>query len=91
MVGITLGLQPCPGLSHGLFLDATGRAHDLSQQATLTAKEASADPRLAGLSPSAVLRLVRTGQLYPVFRHNARVIRIYPAALADWWARQGCR
>lgn len=82
-----VGLQPCPGLRASNFRDSMGRNHDLTQEKPISAKDASRDPRLPD-TPRRVLGLVRAGQLYPVRRENARVIRIYPSAIADYWARQ---
>ena len=84
------GIQPCTGLRAGTFTDCTGARHDLAKEKPISPKEAAADPRLPD-SPRTILHLVRTGQLYPVWRLNARVIRIYPAAIADYFARQSTR
>lgn len=80
------GLQPCPRLRDGIFIDSRGEEHDLARQTPITAKEAAGTHGLPD-NPRKVLDLVRTGQLYPVLRLNARVIRIYPAALTDYWQR----
>jgi len=84
------GIQPCPGLRAGIFTDSRGQRHDLALEPMLTPKEAAADPRL-GLSVRETLQLMRTRRLYPVWRKNARVIRTYPCALADYCARRVTR
>lgn len=88
-IAIVYGLhpQPCRGLRAGVFTDSSGQRHDLAKEKPVSAKQASADARMPD-TPRAVLALVRAGQLYPVRKENARVIRIYPCAIADYWARQ---
>ena len=82
-----VGLQPCPGLRGSIFRDSLGRDHDLTREKPISSKEAARDPRMPD-SPRRVLELIRARRLYPVLRDNARVIRIYPSAIADYWARQ---
>jgi hypothetical protein len=85
-------IPTCPGLkitaNAGVFFtDSLGRVHDLERDRVLRPKEAAADPRLGGAPVSEVLRMVRGGTLYPVFKRNARVILIFDCALTDWRAR----
>lgn len=89
------GVQPCPGLkittNAGItFTDSTARVHDLAEQRTFTFDEAAADARLRDIgfgSVDAVRELVRAGRLYPVFKKNARVLRVYDCGLTDFKAR----
>lgn len=89
------GVQPCPGLkittNAGVtFTDSTGRVHDLAEQRTLTFDEAAGDARLRDIgfgSVDAVRELVRAVRLYPIFRKNARVVRLYDCGLTDFKAR----
>jgi hypothetical protein len=83
-----VGILPCPGLRGGLFTDSQGRRFDLAHELRKRPKEAAADQRLQGFSEKAIRRLITAGQLYPVFRRNARVIEIFDCAIADWFARQ---
>lgn len=91
----TPGVVACPGLTRpanagASFKDAAGRVHDLATARTLTLDEAAADPRLADLgfaTANAVGALVLQGRLYPVFRKNARVVRIFACALDDFRLR----
>lgn len=85
---LRLGVQPCPGLRDGIFTDARGQRHDLARERRMRPKEAAADPRLQGYSVAAIRALVRTGQLYPVFRRNARVVEVFACGIGDWWDRQ---
>lgn len=86
---------PCPGLkitrNAGIsWTDSTGRVHDLAGVRMLTLDEVAADPLVADLgfaTAPAVGELVRTGRLYPCFRKNARVIRVFACALADFRRR----
>ena len=90
-------LIPCPGLvldvrRGTLWTDSAGTEHNLDTagQSTLTAAEAAADARLSGLgfaTEAAVRELIRAGRLYPVFRKNARVLRIFDLALTDFRRR----
>ena len=86
------GIEQCPGLkitrAGVLFTDSLGRVHDLEKSATMSPKEASADPRMCGMPVDEILRQIRIGTFYPVLRRNARVILIFDCALTDWRARQ---
>lgn len=91
------GIVTCPGLNvHAtgavFFTDSAHAVHAMADPAlvTLTAAEAAADPRLSGLgfaTESAVRELIRSGRLYPVFRKNTRVLRIFDLALTDFRRR----
>jgi hypothetical protein len=86
----------CPGLqrpanSAPTWTDSTGRLHDLLTERLITYAEAAADPLLADLgfaTEEAIGALVNTGRLYPAWRKNPRVIRIYRCGLADFRRRQ---
>jgi len=83
-------ILPCPGLkittNAGVsFTDSLGRVHDLEREKVLRPKQAAATLQY---HEKTVLRLIRAGDLYPVFRRNARVILIFDCALTDWRARQ---
>lgn len=81
-----LGLLPCPGLVAGVFTDCRGRRHDLAKQSHVSAKEVAGTYGLP-TSVRKVLALIRDGELYPAFRENQRVVRIYPCGVADYWDR----
>jgi hypothetical protein len=70
------------------FTDCTGRTYDLIREPVLSPKAAALDPRLGGCSIAQVLRMVRSGELRPTMKRNARVILIFDCALTDWRARQ---
>lgn len=84
-------ILPCPQLkvdkTGSFFTDVKGKVHDLELETTLRPKQASADPRLCGISTSEVSGLIRSKQLYPVLRKNRRVFLIFDCALTDWRAR----
>ena len=91
--GKIYGVQPCPGLSAdgSHWTDARGALYDLTTAPTLTLDEACADPLLAGLgfaTPGSIGAIVLQERLYPVFRLNDRVVRIFHCALQDFRFRQ---
>jgi len=86
----------CPGLKRPAnaaptWTDSVGTVHDLLDARLITYGEAAADPLLADLgfgTEEAIGALVATGRLYPVWRKNPRVIRVYRCALPDFRRRQ---
>ncbi len=94
-----LGIVACPGLTvprnaGPTWKDSRGNVHDLDRETMLSCDEVAASPLVGGLGFStveAVRELIRTGRLYPVFRKNARVIRVYACALPDFRARAQAR
>lgn len=87
-------IPDCPGLKRtargAMFKDAAGQLHDLGTEKRLRPKEVAADTRVA-LTPEDVRGLIAAGELYPVFRRNARRIEVFACAIGDWWLRQGLR
>lgn len=90
------GVLECPGLKRPLnapvsWEDSTSRVQDLADARLLTFDEVAADPLVADLgfaTAFAVGELVRAGRLYPVFRKNSRVIRVFACGVADFRRRQ---
>jgi len=76
--------------ARGDVKDAAGQLHDLGTEKRLRPKEVAADTRVA-LTPEDVRGLIAAGELYPVFRRNARRIEVFACAIGDWWLRQGLR
>lgn len=90
------GIPDCPGLkvtrNAGIsWTDSAGTVHDLAQARTLTLAEAAAAPELVDVgfgSYEAVRALVTSGRIYPVFRKNSRVMRVFVCGLPDFRRRQ---
>lgn len=87
-------IPACPGLKRtargAMFKDAAGTWHDLGTEKRLRPKEVSADTRVS-LTPADVRTLISSGEIYPVFRRNARRIEVFACAVADWWLRQSLK
>lgn len=90
------GVVSCPGLkvtrNAGIsWTDSTGTVHDLNGTRTLTIDEAADSHDLIDVgfgSYDAARELINSGRLYPVFRKNARVVRVFVCALPDFRRRQ---
>lgn len=90
------GVVDCPGLKRPRnavpsWTDSAGTVHDLAAARTLTLDEVAATPELVDVgfgSYDAVRELVTSGRLYPVFRKNSRVIRVFACGVADFRRRQ---
>lgn len=88
-------ILPCPGLkitaNAGVsWTDRERHVHDLITARMLTIEDVAASPVMAELgfgTVSAVSELMRSGRLYPVYRKNARVVRVFECGLRDFRAR----
>jgi hypothetical protein len=86
------GLQDCPRLTRQggrvFFTDTAGRRHALAKSPIIRAKEVLDDARFRDFSPPALAGLIRRKELFPIIRHNRRVIRVFLVALDDYMQRQ---
>jgi hypothetical protein len=85
----------CPGLkitaNAGIsWTDQARRVHDLVTTRMLTIAEVAAHPLMHDMgfgTADAVAELVRAKRIFPVWRKNARVVRVYECAIPDFRAR----
>jgi hypothetical protein len=88
-------ILPCPGLKVTVnagvsWMDSARRVHELASATLLTIEQVAADPRMSEMgfgTYAAAAELVRAGRLYPVFRKNARVVRVFACAIPDFRIR----
>lgn len=90
------GVIACPGLEitpkAGVrWTDSVGTAHDLVEERIWSLEQVADEPLVAALgfaTAFAVAELVRAGRLYPVFRKNSRVVRVFACAVPDFLRRR---